>query len=52
MDYDLSNVPETDWSLIVTTPDETVRYYFYFKNYHVKLRSGTLNIKYTTKEKL
>lgn len=52
MQYSSTDVPTKDWTLLITTPDETVRYYFYHKNYDVQLCKEILHITYTKKESM
>lgn len=52
MQYAFPNVPDEDWSLVITTQDETTRYYFYYKNYNVQLCPDKLHIKYTKEESM
>jgi len=41
--------PDGEYSLIITTPDETAKYYFDEKDYQAKLYDGNFVIWYTTK---
>lgn len=50
MQYSDTNVPTKEWTLLITTQSETMRYYFHHKNYDVQLCPGILHLTYTKKE--